>query len=69
MLTGYEGMRQISIVILTRNSSRTIRQCLEALMPISNMIGEVVIVDGNSVDDTLKNRVRIRYETSFGDFK
>ncbi len=47
-------MRQISIVILTRNSSRTIRKCLEALVPISTMMNEVVIVDGNSADDTLK---------------
>ncbi|MEM2992863.1 MAG: glycosyltransferase [Candidatus Caldarchaeum sp.] len=43
----------VSFVILTRNSGRTIRKCLEALEQVSEHLGEVVVVDGNSKDDTL----------------
>ncbi len=47
-------MASVSFVVLTRNSSRTIRHCLEALTHVSELVGEVVVVDGGSTDDTLK---------------
>ncbi len=47
-------MAAASIVILTRNSSRTIGLVLEALGRASELLCEVVVVDGGSTDGTLK---------------
>lgn len=44
----------MSFVILTRNSSRTIRDCLDGLAELSVVVGDVVVVDGGSVDGTLE---------------
>lgn len=46
-------MEKVSIVILTRNSGRTIRECVEALLKVLEYLGEVVVVDGGSTDSTL----------------
>lgn len=45
---------EVSIVIPTRNSSNTIEQCLLAVEKQSYQNIEVIIVDSNSKDDTVK---------------
>lgn len=47
-------MVRVSFVILTRNSGRTIKECLESITRVSEPIGEVVVVDGGSTDGTLE---------------
>ncbi|MDD4924680.1 MAG: glycosyltransferase [Dehalococcoidales bacterium] len=42
----------ISIVVTTRNSEKTIGQCLESVK--NNNPAEIILVDGNSNDDTLE---------------
>jgi GT2 family glycosyltransferase len=42
-----------SIVILTKNSSRTIKQCLQSCLSSNYAPLEIIIVDGGSVDNTL----------------
>lgn len=57
---------QISVTILTRNSGKTLRQCLASL----SFSDDIVILDGNSTDDTraiaaeFGARVYPQYETS-----
>jgi hypothetical protein len=41
----------VSACILTRDNSRTIRQCIEALMPA---VDDIVVVDTGSTDDTVE---------------
>jgi len=43
----------VSIVILTKNSSRTIKQCLQSCLLSTYTPLEIIIVDGNSIDNTL----------------
>jgi glycosyltransferase involved in cell wall biosynthesis len=43
----------VSVVILTRNSARTLRQCLEGLEASRVKPAEVIVVDGGSTDETL----------------
>lgn len=43
----------VSIVILTKNSSRTIKQCLQSCLSSTYNPLEIIIVDGGSVDNTL----------------
>lgn len=43
----------VSVVILTRNSARTLRQCLEGLEASRMKPAEVIVVDGGSTDETL----------------
>jgi len=43
----------ISAIVLTKNSSRTIRECLEGLERADPRPSELVIVDGGSTDGTL----------------
>ncbi len=43
-------MAKISVTILTKNSSKYIKQCLEALQSFD----EIIILDNGSTDDTLK---------------
>lgn len=42
----------VSVVVTTRNSEKTIGQCLESIK--NNNPGEIILVDGNSTDDTLE---------------
>jgi len=46
--------KSVSLVIPGRNASRTIRQCLEAVVPLleANGLEEIVFVDDGSTDDT-----------------
>ena len=44
----------ISVVILTKNSNRTIKACLDALLKSTPLPAEVIIVDGGSIDGTLE---------------
>ncbi len=46
-------MAAASFVILTRNSARTIGLVLDALRRVSDLLCEVVVVDGGSTDGTL----------------
>jgi GT2 family glycosyltransferase len=48
------GMVNVSFVILTRNSSRTIGKVLSSLRAVREWLGDVVVVDGGSVDETLE---------------
>lgn len=43
----------VSIVILTKNSSRTIKQCLQSCLLSTYAPLEIIIIDGGSVDNTL----------------
>jgi cellulose synthase/poly-beta-1,6-N-acetylglucosamine synthase-like glycosyltransferase len=45
---------KVSIVIPTKNSSRMIEKCLHSLLNQSYSNYELIIVDGHSVDDTIK---------------
>ncbi len=45
-------MFSVCAVVLTKNSSRTIKKCLESILKC-DMIKEIVVVDGGSTDDTL----------------
>ncbi|MEM4560706.1 MAG: glycosyltransferase [Candidatus Caldarchaeum sp.] len=42
-----------SVVVLTKNSERTIRECLDAVAEAGDVVGRVVIVDGSSSDQTV----------------
>jgi GT2 family glycosyltransferase len=42
-----------SIVILTKNSSRTIKQCLQSCLSSNYAPLEIIIIDGGSIDNTL----------------
>ncbi len=44
----------VSIVIPTRNSGRTLRDCIESIRSQTYQKVEVVVVDAHSTDDTLK---------------
>ncbi|MCS7127649.1 MAG: glycosyltransferase, partial [Thaumarchaeota archaeon] len=47
-------MGSLSVVVLTRNSERTIGQVLGALVGNEDVLDHVVIVDGNSRDRTIE---------------
>src|SRR5437870_415228 len=48
----------VSLVIPGRNCSRTIRECLNAVVPLlsdpRNRLGEIIFVDDGSTDDTAR---------------
>jgi len=44
----------VSIIIPTRNEERNIARCLESLMHQNYSNTEIIVVDGNSTDDTVK---------------
>jgi len=44
----------LAVVVLTKNSERTIESCLNSLLESSLLPSEVIIVDGGSSDNTLK---------------
>lgn len=50
---GFDGHR-ISVIIIAKNSAATIRKCLESIFNQTYEPDEVVVVYGNSIDDTLK---------------
>ncbi len=43
-------MRPISVVLITKNEEKTIRQCVEALLPLTD---DIVVMDSGSVDRTV----------------
>ena len=47
-------MKNISIIIPTLNSEKTIERCLNSLMKIQNLVEEIIIIDGISKDNTKK---------------
>jgi glycosyltransferase involved in cell wall biosynthesis len=57
----------VSVVVLTFNSRRHIRRCLDALLAQSHQPVEVIVVDGGSTDDTeaivrtYENRLLVRF--------
>ncbi|MHA1834964.1 MAG: glycosyltransferase [Candidatus Baldrarchaeia archaeon] len=44
----------VSVIILTRNSSATVEKTLESVFHQTRMPDEVIVVDGNSIDGTLR---------------
>jgi len=46
-------MSIVSVVIPTKNSARTIEKCLESILNQSYKNVEIIIVDANSIDDTV----------------
>ncbi len=44
----------LAVVVLTKNSERTIEKCLNSLLEASLPPTEVIVVDGGSTDNTLK---------------
>ena len=45
-------MKKISIIIATYNAAKTLRRCLDSIVPqLTNEI-ELILVDGDSKDDT-----------------
>lgn len=50
---------KISVIILTKNSQKHIRQCLDSVISQKNINFEVIIVDAGSVDNT----IQIIYDT------
>lgn len=50
---GFNG-HKISVVIIVRNAAATIHKCLESIFNQTCKPDEVVVVDGNSTDGTLK---------------
>lgn len=68
------GLLMISAVVLTKNSSRTIRDCMEGLAHAKPRPLDLIIVDGGSTDDTLEIvkkysdifRIRILYDRGMG---
>ena len=47
-------MSLVSVIIPTKNSSRTIQKCLQSVAGQSYQNLEILIVDGKSTDDTVK---------------
>lgn len=60
----------VSLVIPGRNASRTVRQCLEAVVPLldQNVLQEIIFVDDGSTDDTAEivKRFPVRYVAGKG---
>jgi len=48
-----KSLPSVSIIILTKNSSRTLKGCLDAVLMSKIKPKEVIIVDGGSTDNTL----------------
>lgn len=44
---------KISIIVATYNSGKTLRRCLDSIIPQLGEDGELLIIDGNSKDDTM----------------
>ena len=44
-------MSNISVIILTHNEEKNIRECIESALPLS---GEILILDDHSTDETVK---------------
>ncbi|WP_324665682.1 glycosyltransferase [Dehalococcoides mccartyi] len=67
-----ENIMSLSVVICTRNSASTIKDCLDSLMPAyrSSLIREIIIVDAQSTDATCRIAgdypVRIYFEPGKG---
>ena len=47
-------MLDLSLLVCTKNSSKSIIACLESSLPILKENAELVLVDGNSQDNTIK---------------
>jgi glycosyltransferase involved in cell wall biosynthesis len=46
---------KISVVLLTKNSAETVGKTLESIMSQTHKPDEIVVVDGNSKDNTVDN--------------
>ncbi len=44
----------LAVVVLSKNSGRTIEKCLNSLVESSLPPEEIIVVDGGSTDNTLK---------------
>lgn len=49
-----EANHKVSVVLLTKNSALTVRKALESIFNQTHMPDEVIVIDGNSKDNTLK---------------
>ena len=47
-------MLDLSLLVCTKNSSKSIIACLESSLPILKENAELVLVDGNSQDNTIE---------------
>ena len=59
----------VSIVIPTRNSGRTLEQCLKCILRQTYTNLEVIIVDTNSTDNTLDITARMKCNVIFTDWR
>lgn len=46
-------MKLISIIVATYNSGKTLRRCIDSIIPQLGEDSELLIIDGNSKDDTM----------------
>jgi len=55
-----ESLKTVSVVIPCFNEEKTIRKCIETTIRCSrnDLLLEILVVDGGSDDDTLRNTVR-----------
>jgi glycosyltransferase involved in cell wall biosynthesis len=44
---------KISVIIATYNSAKTLRRCIDSIIPQLGNDGELIIIDGNSKDETM----------------
>lgn len=44
---------KISVIIATYNSAKTLRRCIDSIVPQLGDDGELIIIDGNSKDETM----------------
>ncbi len=55
-------MADISCIIVTFNSQKVIRECLESILrDIDSLLGEIIVVDNNSIDDTIHIINSVKY--------
>ncbi len=52
--TAYQSNKIITVAILTYNSAKTINECLESLIAQTFKQFDVIVIDDNSTDNTLK---------------
>ena len=47
-------MLNLSLLVCTKNSSKSIINCLKSALPILNAGAELILVDGRSQDNTIR---------------